>query len=724
MASEKTYVAATAPRTRLRTPKTAICSAATTTETRSTRRARRRAPSSSTSSSENSPNITLRSSSRGSATGSERRASGLSVPIETATAVGTWSMMASADGVLLLLLLLPLLPLLAEVDAMVVVMGIASRARRRLPPRTQSPSPRNQSFNKKTRFCAAPAPTPNGRQALSTTTAHNPASAASAMPSFLERMKAKEELQEKHHAEFERRHAEAEAEEAYQTGERAYVDATAGGDPYHTSIAHLYAAGELQKSQQVEFHVPWLPDKNGVRHRVSVGTVVETPQGEGRIAFDGALYNFPEAFARHALEHAFRSHTFAQEYVPSYEQLLVNGWLHVLYKGLPLLRYRERADVRRRARILGERRVERCHGSEWRRVEQGARPKPDHLFQPERTARADAAEAAAEEAAVEKASGKEGAAAKKKGKAAKMKLAKRKGQMSPEEEAAAALEEEEEQQKEQAEAEAEAAAAAAAEAAAAAAERERRAREYDYKARPHDAYFYNNVSKRIVEAPLLPEAAINPRCFRHVVPSAAAAAVLERSLKSGGKKGAALLRQYAELEAAAGAAGWAEWDGAQARGWVDAHLRATPLERRTAQALTRTRTAEACLATHRREGTYIAPAAMPMVGLPPGDPMLAAPWATAEAGADSAAIANLYSPAVTPAPSRMPSPRSDPSSGATGGGNAQGGGGGAQGGGGGGGSSGAAAAEGGSKQPRHDAEATHAFYASVKADEASRQAEL
>jgi len=133
LASEKTYVAATAPRTRLRTPKTAICSAATTTETRSTRRARRRAPSSSTSSSENSPNITLRSSSRGSATGSERRASGLSVPIETATAVGTWSMMASADGVpllllLLLLLLLPLLPLLAEVDAMVVVMGIASRA--------------------------------------------------------------------------------------------------------------------------------------------------------------------------------------------------------------------------------------------------------------------------------------------------------------------------------------------------------------------------------------------------------------------------------------------------------------------------------------------------------------------------------------------------------------------------------------------------------------------
>ena len=45
------------------------------------------------------------------------------MPIETATAVGTWSMMASADGVLLLLLLLPLLPLLAEVDAMVVVMG-------------------------------------------------------------------------------------------------------------------------------------------------------------------------------------------------------------------------------------------------------------------------------------------------------------------------------------------------------------------------------------------------------------------------------------------------------------------------------------------------------------------------------------------------------------------------------------------------------------------------
>ena len=520
------------------------------------------------------------------------------------------------------------------------------------------------------------------------------------MPSFLERMKVKEALEEKHHAEFARRQAEIEAEAAHHAAEAAYVAASAEGDPYHTSISALYAAGELKKSQPVEFHVPWLPDRNGVRHRVCTGTVVEH-DGEGRIAFEGDLYNFPEAFARHALEHAFRSHTFAQEYVPSYEQLLVNGWLHVLYKGLPLLRYRERADVRRRARILGERIVQRCHGSDWRRVERAARPKPDHIFQPERTAAADAAERAAEKAAADELNGK-----------SSRKLVRSK-KMTPEELAAAE------------DVEAAAAAKAAAEAAeVAAVEARARAAEYDYKGRPRDAYFYNRVTKEIREAPLAEQEPV-PRGFRHLVPSADAAATLEKAGRTGGAKGKALLTEYAELEARAGADGWQGWNGAESKAWVDAHQRCTPLERMTAHSLTRTRAAETMLAVHKRQGSYIAPATLPFVGLPAGDAALAAPWATAEAGPDSAGLHALYVPAPAVAMPAKSSSSSSPSSPANlGSGTVMG-------------SlasapsatgsaanvpmaasGGEADVFGGVRGPRHDAEATAKFYAKVRQDAA------
>ena len=82
------------------------------------------------------------------------------------------------------------------------------------------------------------------------------------------------------------------------------------------------------------------------------------------------------------------------------------------------------------------------------------------------------------------------------------------------------------------------------------------------------------------------------------------------------------LREEREAEHAGPAAAV----GQSACTWVEAHVRQTPMDGGTATALVRTRLAEKHIERHKTDGTYIAPAEVPIIGLPPGDPLLQAPW--------------------------------------------------------------------------------------------------
>ena len=98
------------------------------------------------------------------------------------------------------------------------------------------------------------------------------------MPGFLERMKAKEEEQRRNREEIMKRQEEIEAEMEWQRGENEFLVESLEGE--ETTIATLYAAGELTKGQPVQYDVPWPEDKNGVRTRPVIGMVAE--DGHGR----------------------------------------------------------------------------------------------------------------------------------------------------------------------------------------------------------------------------------------------------------------------------------------------------------------------------------------------------------------------------------------------------------------------------------------------------------
>ena len=118
------------------------------------------------------------------------------------------------------------------------------------------------------------------------------------MPGFLERMKAKEEEQRRNREEIMKRQEEIEAEMEWQRGENEFLVESLEGE--ETTIATLYAAGELTKGQPVQYDVPWPEDKNGVRTRPVIGMVAEDGHGVGHIAFGGRYYSTPSAFARAA----------------------------------------------------------------------------------------------------------------------------------------------------------------------------------------------------------------------------------------------------------------------------------------------------------------------------------------------------------------------------------------------------------------------------------------
>eukprot|EP00937_MAST-01D_sp_MAST-1D-sp2_P002369 g2369.t1 len=509
------------------------------------------------------------------------------------------------------------------------------------------------------------------------------------MPSYLERMRLKEEEQRRNHEEFAKRQRDIEAEMAWQDAEEQFQQRCLEGNPYHVTIAALYAAGELTKGHEVTFFAPWPEDKNGVRARPVTGLVVEDRQtGEGRIGFGGHLYNAPGAFARAALHHAFASHTFAQEYQPVYEQLLINGWRDVVYHKLPLLKYRERADLRRLKEINGARTRYCCHGSRWRRAVQPARPKPAHIFVAPSVAAAaaSAALAAAAEAHstadaaiafAAKAAARAAKAAARAAKAAVWAAFEADDSVEATEEAIAdAIEmfdwhppeeaEDEDSAQESdddsdsrasdeldsddldsdelddsdgeesqgtggeqgsesdagentgAKGDRDAATGDANDGQGGSGDEGEGEGDEDADIERIDSYFWNPGTGAVDD--------VQPACFRTEAPSTAAARLADEMLDATGQRKAELHTELEEAEATAASDGWREWSGQSACTWVEAHVRQTPMDGGTATALVRTRLAEKHIERHKTDGTYIAPAEVPIIGLPPGDPLLQAPW--------------------------------------------------------------------------------------------------
>ena len=120
---------------------------------------------------------------------------------------------------------------------------------------------------------------------------------------------------------------------------------------------------------------------------------------------------------------------------------------------------------------------------------------------------------------------------------------------------------------------------------------------------------------------------IPPETFREQPVTEKAGTIMVEVQNATGVRRADLKGRYVEEEHAAASAGWPNWDGADLRRWVDAHVSQTPLTHTGRTVLRRTRVSEFVVERHKRNGTYISPQNMPMVGLPADDPLIQAPWA-------------------------------------------------------------------------------------------------
>ena len=134
-----------------------------------------------------------------------------------------------------------------------------------------------------------------------------------------------------------------------------------------------------------------------------------------------------------------------------------------------------------------------------------------------------------------------------------------------------------------------------------------------------DTYYWHVGTGAVDDVP--------PEVFREQPVTEKAGTIILEVQKATGVRRADLQGRYIEEEHTAANCGWPNWDGADMRRWVDAHVSQTPLTRTGRTILRRARVSEFVVERHKHNGTYISPEDMPMVGLPADDPLIQAPWA-------------------------------------------------------------------------------------------------